>query len=391
MITGDYHLVKNLNSQIVLNLIRTRGPIYGADLAKITGMRSSTIMNILRNLEKKGLIIKSGYGQSTPQGGKRPTNWEICGNYGYIIGIKVELNEISGILIDLNTKIISQSSFESSRMEETAVVVEKIITIVEQLLFQHKISHKNVLGVGIGVSGAVDYKNGIIVKSALFRENPVQLRQILKKRFDFSIYIENDANAAVLYEKWFGRGQNIRNLVYVLLVINQTIFGIGYGLLLDNHIFRGDHMYAGESKSHSITIKDVLDRLGIGDNHEIEIEGMLEKKEEIDIQFLIDAALRDDKNAVLYFAELAKILGDELARIVDLLDPQVVLLGGQITQVGDYLLKPLKENLQKESILGDHREIRIEFATAQPIDTVAMGAASLILNDIFKSPVLQDV
>ena len=73
IITGDYRLVKSLNSHIVLNLIRTRGPIYGADLAKITGMRPSTIMSILRNLEKKGLIFKSGTGASSVQGGRKPT------------------------------------------------------------------------------------------------------------------------------------------------------------------------------------------------------------------------------------------------------------------------------------------------------------------------------
>ena len=86
ILTGNQSLLKKLNSNVILNLIRTNAPISGASLAKTTGMRPSTVQNILKNLEKKGLISNIGIGNSTKMGGRRPTLWKICGNYGYVVG-----------------------------------------------------------------------------------------------------------------------------------------------------------------------------------------------------------------------------------------------------------------------------------------------------------------
>ena len=90
-LTGNHTLLKNLNSKFILNLIRTKASISGSNLAKIAGMRLSAVHNILINLDKKGLVLKIGAGDSTKLGGRRPTLWRVCGNYGYVVGIQLEI------------------------------------------------------------------------------------------------------------------------------------------------------------------------------------------------------------------------------------------------------------------------------------------------------------
>ncbi len=386
IITGNYHLVKKLNNNIVLNLIRSRGPIYGADLAKITGLRSSTIMKILQDLERKGLIIKTGLGSSTPQGGRRPTFWEINGNHGYIIGIKIELNELLGVLTDLNANIIMKTHIETPDNLDTATLINLVKQMVDRLLNTHKLTYKRILGLGIGLSGAVDFSQGLIIKSSLLRDTSVPLRRLLQEYYPFPIFTENDANAAVLCEKWFNRDFNESHMLYVLLVIDQKVFGIGYGIILDDQLYRGAHMMAGESCRHAITIKQVLHDLTDVNDDQVRLHGVQMAKEKVTMQDLLAALETKDELAIRYFSHIGRILGEELARAVDTLDPKTVLLGGTVTRAGERLLTPLAGALYAKSILGDIRKPKIVIAGSQQADPVALGAASLVLSNIFQNP-----
>ena len=389
IITGDYRLVKNLNSHIVLNLIRTRGPIYGADLAKITGMRPSTIMSILRNLEKKGLIFKSGTGSSSVQGGRKPTLWEICGNYGYISGLQVELNEVHGVLIDLNSRVLARSALPVEGVLTLEDLQSYIFRIVDTLVTPLKISRKNLLGMGIGVSGLVDYRNGVIVRTALLRKVPVPLKAALEKHYDFPILVENDANAAAMCEKWYGKGKNISDLIYMLLVMDQHVFGVGYGLYLEDQIYRGAHMFAGETAPQPISIKQMLENVAPELGAEVVLNGHSLRKERVTLQDLIDAAQNQDELAIKYFKELGKIVARDLAHIINLLDPEMILLGGEVSKVGDLLLNAVRTALKADTGAMVNHDVSVRIETSTVVDAVAMGATTLILQNIFKSPVLQ--
>ncbi len=389
IITGDYRLVKSLNSHIVLNLIRTRGPIYGADLAKITGMRPSTIMSILRNLEKKGLIFKSGTGASSVQGGRKPTLWEICGNYGYIIGLQIELNEVHGVLIDLNSHVLARSALPVEGKLTLEDLQSYIFRIVDTLLTPQKISRKNLLGMGIGVSGLVDHRNGVIVNTALMGKVPVHLKAALEKNYDFPILVENDANAAAMCEKWYGKGKNISDLIYMLLVMDQHVFGVGYGLYLEDQIYRGAHMFAGETAPQPISIKQMLEKVAPEFGGEVMLNGRSLPKERVTLQDLIDAALNQDGLAIRYFQELAKIVARDLAHIINLLDPEMILLGGEVSKVGDLLLNAVRSELKADARARVSHDLDVKIETSTVVDAVAMGATTLILQNIFTSPVLQ--
>jgi len=140
ILTGNHRLLKNLNSNIILNLVRTNAPISGASLAKIIGMRPSTVQNIFKNLEKKGLVLKIGTGDSTKLGGRQPTLWTICSYYGYVVGIQLEINEIQAVLVNLNSQRIAEKKINIKKFNSLSNIENKTVEIVESSLSGHTVA-----------------------------------------------------------------------------------------------------------------------------------------------------------------------------------------------------------------------------------------------------------
>ena len=113
--TGNNQLVRSINEVIVLNFIRSHKLISGAELAKKTGMRPSTISSLVKQLKAKGLIAISGKGQSTTRGGKRPTLWRLKYNSRFVIGVDLELGESTAVCMNLRGDIIERLSISFPR------------------------------------------------------------------------------------------------------------------------------------------------------------------------------------------------------------------------------------------------------------------------------------
>ena len=391
IITGDYHLVKNLNSYVILNIIRTKSPISGAEMAKITGMRPSTVMNILKDLEKKGLILNSGTGESTQLGGRRPTLWEICGNYGYIIGIELEVNDIHAVLVDLNSKIIAEKAIQIEKFSSVSDIEHKIIEIVADLLSSKMISRRNILGLGIGISGIVDIINGTIIKTSLLpsSDESILLGKSLKNHFNFPVYFENDANAAALAEKWFRKDMSANHMIFTLVMIDKAVFGVGFGLILNNGLYRGASMFAGETNSFPYNIKKLLVKCCDYHSKTMVIDGLEYDVDELQIHHLLKALDFKNEIAIKFFAEAGKIVGNELATILNLLDPNLIVVGGKISKAKKYFLDSINEIVnQKFANCGERKFSIVESALSG--DSVPLGAATIVLRKIFQGPVIEN-
>ncbi len=383
IITGDYRLVKKLNSQIILNLIRTKAPISGAELAKITRMRPSTIMNILKHLEKKGLILKVGTGESTKLGGRKPILWEICGNYGYVLGIELELNEIQAILLDLNSQLIAKQVIKIEKFNNIQDIVTNLREVIDNILDSNRVSRRHIVGAGIGVSGLVDSKNGIIIKTSLLpaTEQPIFLREALKKHFDFSIDIENDANAAAHAERWFNKIEGVSHMIFTLVIIDRNVFGVGFGLILEDRLFRGSG-FAGETNPFDYNIKKILNQYCNIHQEHVKLNGSIIPIQELDIHHLINALDSADELAISFFNAAGKIIGEELVRIINLLDPELIVLGGEIIKAKNYILDPVRETINQKFPDDAKRKLKIVESTLTGY-SVPYGAASIVLQKIF--------
>jgi predicted NBD/HSP70 family sugar kinase len=382
---ANHRLLKNLNNNAILDLVRTDAPISGAQLTKITGMRPSTVQKILKNLQSQGLVRKIGTGPSTKLGGRPPTLWEICAHYGYVIGIQLEINEIQAVLVDLKSQIVAEYQITNDTYDSLHDIEKKITTVIAEILKSKNIHDRQLLGIGIGVSGLVDITRGIIRKTSLLRHSsaPIPLEESLKKYYNIPIYIENDANAAALAEKWFGARKNIDHFIFMLAVIDKDVFGIGFGLLFNNGIYHGANMFAGETNPLDLNIKKILlDRchytkreLYDGRTH-IDID-------KLTIHDLIRAVEHGNPAIKCFFDYIGELFAHELSSVINLLDPQMIVIGGEIAKAKKYILEPIHHLINNNGFLIADRKVQIVESSLAG-NSVALGAASIILQKIFQ-------
>ncbi len=387
MQTGDIRLIKNINVRLVLNLIREHGEISGAKLAHITGMRPSTISNILKELKEKDLIINMGKGESTNKGGKKPYLWGLNDDSNYIIGLDIEIGEITALLLNLKGDIIFQKIHRTEVFENLKKFADQIKSVVDDMVSDFKIKMGDVLGMGIAVAGIVNNKEGVIKATDILPDQNIPLLSSLQDYFDFPVIIENNANAAALGTKWVGEGKQVDNFITVLIELHKQIGGLGLGLVINQNLYHGSSYCAGEL---NVTIPTLDEKL-------IELKrdffkGKILKKyinalDDINIDVMIDAANNGDKVAINYFKNLGKNLGKQIQKVVLALNPDKVILTGQVAKTGNILANTVCSKL-KEELQQIHIE---EFEVAADENgryIVSIGAAALILDEFFKVPLV---
>lgn len=149
-------------------------------------------------------------------------------------------------------------------------------------------------------------------------------------------------------------------------------------------------MCAGETSPYRVTIEQLLDRITENEKADVEIAGKHIAKKDVDLDILMAAARTKAPIAISFFQLVGHYFGRELGTVIALLDPQMIVIGGKIAQLGDVMREPLEKSLEESSWLGLKRNFTIKFAVDEPeTDRVTLGAATLILQQIFHNPVIK--
>ncbi|MFZ0454050.1 MAG: ROK family protein [Ignavibacteriaceae bacterium] len=381
-------VVKDINEQVVLKLIQEHGIISSTELVNITGMRPSTVFNILKELSSKSFVSFYGKGESTKKGGKKPYIWTLNKDSAYAIGLDIEVGEISAVVLDFSGGIIAKENTKietSSRADELA---KNIIKIVNGVIASNKIDENKVLGLGIAIAGIVDYGKGIVAMSSVLPEMNVPLLKKLNS-LPYNILIENNANASALGLKWHENGNNNkskRNYLTILAEIDKNVSGLGIGIVIDNEIYRGSSYCAGELYPHLPTLTEILTTVRTKFTESDILKDYASSLESIDINFLVEAAKKGDKIARSVFAIIGHFVGQTIAPAVGLLNPDTLIITGVISEIEDVLIESVRKEIETRvvSMISDSLNI---IADKYHLYSVAVGAASLVLEDFFKLPI----
>ncbi len=387
---GNKDLIRALNRSTVLNIIKTYGPIASTDIARRTHLSLATVISITAELAEDHLIFEKEIGSSS--GGRRPILMALNPDGGFAIGIKLTEVQLIGALTDLEAALVSRSTQEwSGASIEDAI--EGVASLVNTLLTEARIRKKQLLGVGVGLAGIVDAKRGILRKTPFFGWQDLQLRDLLQARLRCRVYIDNDVNTLTLAEKWFGAGQGVEN--FLTVTIGR---GVGAGIVVNGQFYRGHGGGAGEF-GHTI-----IDPLGpvcscgktgcleayVGDPalmHQAAEAGLgnsVAQPEDL-------VALARDGNpaARKIFEGAGEVLGRGLANLINIFDPELIILSGEGTRAGDLIFQPMRQAIDRYMFdgLGNDMQIHIE---PWNDEAWARGAASLVLRELFESPVTRE-
>ncbi|MDD5368504.1 MAG: ROK family transcriptional regulator [Anaerolineaceae bacterium] len=391
---GNRELMRAINRSHILNIIKTYGPISRIEIAHITGLSGATVTGITAILLAEHLIMEKSAGVSS--GGRRPIMLTIDPKGGYVIGIKVTEDHLAGALTDLNASVQVRENLpvNGTTIEE---VISRIVELVANLINEGNILKKQLMGVGIGLAGVVDSANGVLRQSPYFGWQDVPLRAMLQTQLHIPVSIDNDVNTLTLSEKLFGAGQKIDN--FLTITIGR---GVGLGIVIQGELYRGKSGGAGEL-GHTVVNPDgplcdcgrhgclesyASDKAMLRAVHALYVRGDLSS----DVIFPEEMiSLADSGNrAVQGILERAgTILGMQVANLINLYDPELVIISGEGVRNGNWLFQPMREAVACYVMSGVARDTEIRIDTWGD-DAWARGAASLVLGEMFKSPVNHD-
>ncbi len=361
--TGNLKLIQELNRSIILKTIRHYGPISRSEIAKRNKISPTTVTAAVRELLQEELVREDSVGTSS--GGRKPILIRFSPESGFIIGVAITNSSIEIAEMNLEAKVCKQKIFPV-RTLRGELVINYLLKSIGQFLEEYS-DLKKCIGISIISPGIIDVDKGIIYENTKLKLKDIPLKEMVEKRFKLKTWLENDANAIALAEKQFGDYKKYKNLVYVTIGD-----GVGAGIVINGSIFRGSSGGTGEVGHVSI------DRNGIycdcGNRGCLEnyvswpviysktLSSVSQGKHTMMVKIakgdinritpsIFRAALKkDDQLAKEITKEVAGYLATGIVNLVNLLNPNIIILGGKVAYDNHFLLSRVKKLVFKQAL-----------------------------------------
>lgn len=388
---GNRDLIRAINRSIILNTIKTMGPVARAEVARVTGLSPATVTGITADLIEEDLIFEKETGDSS--GGRRPILLAINPNGRYVVGLKLMEDKAVGALTDLEATIIArQTTSLSSPEHDPQVLLSALGGMTETLLDQAGVSRQKLLGVGLGLAGIVDSDRGLLRQSPFLGWRDLPVRDLLKDLVNVPVIIDNDVNTLTMTEKWFGVGHDVDN--FLTITVGR---GIGMGIVVNRQVYHGAHGGAGEFGHTLVDPEGEICDCGkrgcletiVGDHGLLRAANKVLPQPVASVDDLLSLAESGDAVAQAVFARAGETLGRAVANMINIFDPQRIIISGEGACYGKWLFDPMRGAIDQHILptLRFDIEIRIELLGD---DAWARGAASLVMRELFESPVSQE-
>ena len=375
-------LLKAHNRVAILNIIRQHGAISRADVARLTGLSVGSVTGLTRELIENGLIYEKQEGDS--RGGRPPILLALQPHGAHVVGLKLTEDHITFALTNLDADVIDRVTISCPEPYPEAVA-EQVVEGIRRLLKNSRVQQSGILGIGIGMAGILDAENGICRMSPILGWKNVPFADLVEQRTDYPVYIDNDVNTLTLVEKLYGVGSGVDH--FLTITVGR---GIGLGIVVNGQLYRG--MGGAGEFGHTVIDPEgyvcdcgkrgcletfvgdpwLLRHAAERDRHFSSIDGFLY------------AARSGDKVVLDILERAGKALGQGIAMLVNVLNPQLLIFSGEGMRFGDLLLAPMRESLFANAMgdLVDGLRLHVE-----PLgdDAWARGAASLVLQELFRT------
>jgi len=296
------------------------------------------------------------------------------------VGVDLGGTRIKMALVDTRGRLSfrreAATPFKAGRSE----VIDLLVDDIRDIIKKSGAKKRDIGGVGIGVPGPVDFKNGIVRYFPNIKGwDNVPLRSIMERRLGLKVALDNDVNAMTLGEYRFGAGKGAVNLVCLTLGT-----GVGGGLIINRELYRGSTMCAGEIGHMPINEKGprcncrgtaCLERY-IGNRYILQRAREILGNNDMTLEYLTVLARRGNKKAIAIWRDVAEKLAVALTGVVNLLNPDMIVVGGGVSKAGELILGPLRKGLKGRPMVDQARHVKI--VRARLGDDAGIIGASLL-------------
>jgi len=375
------------NRATVLRRLYFDGPSSRLDLAARTGLSPATIGNVMSELIKERVVVETG--QLDSNGGRPAVVVKVNPDRAAVIGVDVGETGAAIELFDLNLRKLAavEKPLRLPR-ESPGSLVALIAKGVKELINETDTSSGPLVGIGVGVPGVVVHDGEEYVHAPSLGWDRIPLLQLLRAAMPAPVMLDNGAKTMGRAELWFGARRDARHLAVVLLGT-----GVGAALFSDGALYRGSTSSAGEWGHTSVMVGGRLCRCGATGCLEAYVgaEAILDrwsqrtrrttrinKDQQQQMRDLLEAA-RTSKPAAEVLDETAEFIGAGVANLVNLFNPEYIVIGGWVGQmIGPRLLPRIRETAATRALRYPFSHVAIELGRLGP-DAVAMGAATLVV------------
>jgi predicted NBD/HSP70 family sugar kinase len=394
---ADKSLIKDLNRSSVINAVRLKGPISRTELAHLTKLGQSTMTKIIDELKTLDLVYEIGEAHST--GGRKAILLEFNHLFAYAIGIKIMQDHLIFALTDLRASIIDKKEIFFESPSDTTQIIHFMIKTIHQILQEFQLEPKNLVGIGIAVSGLVNSKTGVVLRSPLLNWNNVDISTPLREQFDIPVLIDNDVNAYIYAELEFGYGKTSNQFICISLGD-----GIGSSFVIDRKVYKGENGGAGEF-GHTIInvdgrpchcgqygcLETYLSNRALHLNAQEFFTRYPESKlynKTINYETLTCAAKAGDELASILFEQVSKYLSIGLINAINSFNPKTIVLIGEALVGKEYFIQQAIEKA-KENFFRGSFETNIVVSRLGN-DAWVQGTALQAIDELFQPPIYEE-
>jgi N-acetylglucosamine repressor len=331
------HLATNRNQ--VIQLIRQESFTDRSKISSMLDINVSTSKRIVDELAADGIVIYLGAKEST--GGRKAAKIGINPDYGYNIAVKIEVDKLIFALTDFASEIVDRKIVPFPKGSSFAGIKDVIKQNVIGYLMKANADGKKIYSIGFAVSGVASKDATTLVGSRLLGWSQIDFKKEIENELKLPVFVENDVNCAAIAEQWFGLGKGLDT--FLLVTIGE---GTGAGIIINKKLYKGTFGGAGEI-GHSIFERDGIPcycgQKGCFEMYTNEsyltsrIADAYPQVKKLSPEVIAELVKKDKKGIMPILDDFAKNLASGLIGPIMLLEPERVIIGGELDYVMDYV------------------------------------------------------
>lgn len=361
-----------LKKKIICSYI-TNGDSTIAELCREINMSIPTVTKIIGELLDDGYIVD--FGKQETSGGRMPSVYGLNPSTGYFIGVDVLCDRINLGVLDFKGGKVRIEENMPYKMENTMESLNDLCERIDIFVKSLKALEGKIFAIGVNISGRVNPVSGYSYSIFYFQEKP--LAQIMEEKLKIKVYVENDSRAMAYGEYMQGVVKGEKNVLFV-----NMSWGLGLGIIIDGKPFYGKSGFSGEFGHFCLFDNEVLCHCGKKGCLETEASGSalhrivleryhagsstilsekIDRNEPIALNDLINAVRKEDVLSIEILERMGITLGKGIAGLINIFNPELVVLGGYLFQASEYLEFPIKSAIRKYSLnlVSQDTEIKV--------------------------------
>lgn len=369
----DGSKINSLKREII-RLFITGGNFSITDLSKEMNLSVPTVTKLIGELINEGFV--SDFGKQGTNGGRKPNVYGLNPNAGYFVGVDITKDSIGLGLITFKGQLIEYVGNKEFVLENTMQSLDALCSIINHFIDHLSISRKKIFSVGINLSGRVNSESGFSYSFLFLGEKP--LAMMIEEKIDCNVFIENDSRAMTYGEFMNCEEEGKRNMLYI-----NASWGLGLGIIIDSKLYYGKSGFSGEFGHFPFFENEIICRCGkrgcletgasgsalhrmfmekLKDGRVSMLSHKFNEGNEITIDDIMDAIQKEDVLAIEIIEHIGNELGKALAGLINIFNPELLIIGGTLSKAKDSLLLPIKSAINKYSLNLVSKDTKIKLS-----------------------------